>query len=107
MSLKGIPLEKTVQKKLLKKLRELPQTYAFTKEAKSIRGIPDVIACVNGKFIAIEVKRSEKEASKNTDRIVLQKHNINKINKCGGYGFICYPENMEEILQFIKDNCYE
>lgn len=54
----------------------------FTKE-----GIPDILACVNGRFVAIEVKAPNGRASE------LQKYNVKKINNAGGYAVILYPKD--------------
>ncbi len=62
------------------------------KEAASIRGIPDIIGCYNGRFFALELKKDLKEASKSVGRIVLQQQAIKKITKAGGIGAIIWPE---------------
>ncbi len=57
-------LEATFKRSLMKKLRTIPRSWFFSKEALAIRGIPDIIGIVDGTFVALEVKRSEGEASK-------------------------------------------
>jgi Holliday junction resolvase len=47
-------------------------------------GVPDIIACINGKFVAIEVKRSDGVVSP------LQQYNIEEIHKSGGEAFVAY-----------------
>lgn len=64
---------------------------AFTKE-----GIPDILTCVNGYFVAIEVKASNGKPSE------LQLYNIDKINKSGGFGIILYPKNFERFKTLIE-----
>ena len=52
--------EKAVENKIKKWLKD--RNYWFFKVHGSIfqpSGIPDILACINGKFVAIEVKRSE------------------------------------------------
>lgn len=90
-------LEGEFQKKILKKLRERKCFY-FVKEAASIRGIPDIIGCHKGRFFALEVKRSKKEASVKTGRVCLQKYRIQKIITNGGYAALIYPENYIKVL---------
>lgn len=68
------------------------------KEAKSIRGIPDIIGCTNGTFFALEVKKNEAESLHTTGRIVLQKHNMDKIRRAGGYASFVYPENVDNVI---------
>lgn len=99
--LKSKPMsEKNFQKKVLLLLRKIPNSYFFKKEAVALRGIPDIIGCVNGTFVALELKKSEKEANTKRKGHTLQKHNINLIREANGLGFVVYPENLDEI--FIK-----
>ena len=42
-------------------------------------GVPDIVACVNGRFVSIEVKREGKEPTK------LQDTRMAEIRKAGGY----------------------
>lgn len=58
-------------------------------------GIPDILACVNGKFVGIEVKN---EIGKTT---LLQDYNIKKIKESGGYALIVNPESFEKFKIFI------
>ena len=83
----------------MKRLKLLPHSYLFVKEAKSIRGIPDIIMCINGKFVALETKRSEEEALEKTGRIVLQRKNLSDIRESKGYSAFIYPENEADIMQ--------
>lgn len=86
--------------KVMTKLKEIPNSWWVKYTAKSIRGIPDIIGCVNGTFIAIELKKSVTEAKKK-GRNVLQNYNLEKINMIGGQGYVMFPENFEEILAEI------
>ena len=78
-------------------LESMPNLKYFVKEAASIRAIPDIIGCCKGKFFAIELKRSQKEASKTTGRIVQQAHWLKTWDKdCWANTFLVYPENFED-----------
>ncbi|WP_434302709.1 VRR-NUC domain-containing protein [Clostridium botulinum] len=72
-------------------LSELPKTWFFKYWAgpMSKAGIPDIIACVNGKLVGIEVKAPDGKPSE------LQKRNIRLINECEGMGYILYPKDFE------------
>lgn len=94
-------LERDVVKKIRERLRRYPETYHFVKEAKSLRGIPDLIICKRGTFIALEVKRSAAEVKARGAK--LQAWNIEEITKAGGYAYFIYPENMEEIFSIIDN----
>ena len=60
-------------------------------------GIPDILACVNGYFVAIEIKGN---SGKPTE---LQKYNIKKINESNGVGIILYPKDFERFKLLILD----
>lgn len=64
-------------------------------------GIPDILACVNGVMLAVEVKASNGKPSE------LQKLNISRINKSGGIGVFLYPEGFEQFKELLKGviNC--
>lgn len=64
---------------------------AFTKS-----GIPDILACVNGKFIAIEVKADNGKPSE------LQLYHQQKIKESGGKAYILYPKDFEQFKRDIE-----
>ena len=62
-------------------------------------GIPDILACINGYFLAIEVKAQNGRPSE------LQKYNVRKIIEAGGYAIILYPQDWElfkELVNFLN-----
>jgi hypothetical protein len=65
---------------------------SFTKS-----GIPDILACVNGYFVAIEVKAPNGKPSK------LQLFNRDLIRKAGGISVILYPENFEDFKELVNN----
>jgi len=91
--------ESAFQRKLIKELRKIPNSYFFVKEAAALRGIPDIIGCIKGTFVALECKRSEEGAQETTGRIVLQRKILEDIRKAGGYASFIYPENEKFVLQ--------
>lgn len=89
--------EKAVENKIKKWLKD--RNYWFFKVHGSIfqpSGIPDILACINGKFVAIEVKRSK-------GGIVspLQKAQIQKIKENGGISGVA--SSIEEFLEILKE----
>ncbi len=97
-------LEKHVVKKIRTFLDEQPGVYYFIKEAKSLRGIPDIIISWHGTFVALEVKRDESEVKKKGAK--LQAYTINEIRKSGGLAFFIYPQNLEDVLTTISKTLY-
>jgi hypothetical protein len=90
--------EAKVKKKVKQILDDLncyhfsPQTGGYGKS-----GIPDIIACYNGLFIAIECK-----SGKNTTT-ALQKHNLDLIKKANGLAIVVNEGNIEELLAQLKE----
>lgn len=60
-------------------------------------GIPDILACVNGHFVGIEVKAQNGKPSE------LQLYHVDQIRKAGGFAFVVYPSGFEKFKQFIVD----
>lgn len=66
------------------------------------RGVPDILTCVNGWFIGIEVKADAGKPSE------LQLYNIKKIRESGGFGWVVYPSgwnDLENMLLNILKGC--
>lgn len=89
------PLEKYIETKIRGYLDGLGAYHVKTHGSVYSRaGVPDIIACVNGKFIAIEVKRPRGVVS------ALQKANLKMIEQSGGVVFVAYSvEDTKEKLQ--------
>ena len=60
-------------------------------------GIPDILACVNGYFVGIEIKAQNGKPTK------LQLYNVKKIRKAGGFAMILYPSAFPIFKKFILD----
>lgn len=60
-------------------------------------GIPDILACCNGHFLAIEVKSEIGRPSP------LQLHHIEKIKQSGGHAVIVKPSQFDELKQLIQE----
>lgn len=60
-------------------------------------GIPDLICCINGFSVWIEVKAQNGKPSP------LQIHNREKIRTAGGMSIILYPDQFEDFKLLIDD----
>ena len=89
-------LEKEIQKRILKYLRTLPKSVWFKIPAGpwSAAGIPDIIGCYHGQFVAFEVKSQTGRLTK------LQKYTMNKIYEAGGTAEIV--RSVKETKEVIK-----
>ena len=93
----SVQLESDFKKKVLVALKALPGCWFVKTQQVSIRGTPDILACVRGRFVALELKRS---AEAKID--VLQTYNIEGIRKAGGYGAVVSPENWLDVLGQLR-----
>jgi len=90
-------LEKDFTSKVRKWMKTLPNTWFVKIQQAAVHGTPDILACVNGVFVALELKRSE-----NASRTKLQQHVGQLVLGAGGYFCFMYPENFEQIKQDIE-----
>lgn len=59
-------------------------------------GIPDLLVCCNGYFLAIELKAANGKPSE------LQKWNVKKIQEAGGIGLILYPDQFPQFKELVE-----
>lgn len=81
--------ESRIQKKLMEALeRAYPKIYLrkIHQTMYSHSGIPDLLGCLNGNWIAIEVKTNTGKLTK------LQARELKLIDEAGGFGLVCHGE---------------
>ena len=61
----------------------------------STSGTPDILACVKGHFLAIEVKAQNGHPSE------LQLEKIADIRRAGGFAFVAYPSGWDRLKDII------
>lgn len=73
-------MEKDIVNKIIKYLKTLPQTFVWKEHGGmyGTAGIPDVICCHKGKFMAFEVKTDTGKAT------LLQEITLRRITEAGG-----------------------
>lgn len=86
--------ESAIQTKIIKWLRD-NDFYVVKTVACNRNGVPDVLACRDGAFVAIEVKAPTGTVSK------LQEYQIKKIKEAGGIAFVA--RSLDEVKTQIKD----
>lgn len=86
-----------IVKNKVKKILQLQKIYHFMPASNGFGrvGIPDIIACVNGFFLAIECK-----AGKNTTT-ALQKMELAAIMEAGGVALVINETNIEDAAKVI------
>jgi hypothetical protein len=90
--------ETKFRRKLQKKLDEIPSSWWESIQQQTIRGTPDLLGLVAGRFIALEIKATDKSPISE-----LQKYKLQRITEAGGYGAVVHPENFIEILQDLEE----
>lgn len=89
-------LEQGYQKNIVKKLEECG-AYVVKVVAASKKGVPDILCCYRGRFIAIEVKMPT--TMHNTTK--LQDYNLKKIVEAGGFSIVAYE--FEQVLHILEE----
>ena len=59
-------------------------------------GIPDIIGCFNGYFIAIECKAGKGKTT------ALQERELNRILNAGGYALVVNEQNINQLLEITE-----
>lgn len=90
----------TPEAKVKKKVRELLDdlgAYYFFPPANGYgrAGIPDIVGCILGRFVAIECK-----AGKNTTT-ALQERELSRIEESGGFTFVANEHNLDELKEAL------
>lgn len=81
---------------VLRELKKLPRVWFVKIQMVSTRGIPDILMCVNGKFVAWELKVGKGKATK------LQHHTLEQIRHANGEAYVVNPQNIEAYLNDLK-----
>lgn len=92
--------ESAFQQKVLKFLKD-KKIYAIKFNASGLTkvGVPDILMCLRGRFVGIEVKTDTGKQSE------LQKYNAQEIIKSGGEYILLRPKEFDEFKDLI--NKYE
>lgn len=83
--------EQKIQASILNLLKA-KGAYTVKVMAANRNGVPDILACYKGRFIAIEVKDKGNKATP------LQLANIEQIKEQGGYALVAYSPYQVELL---------
>ena len=92
--------EQDFQKKIVTAL-EAKGAYVVKVVAASKKGVPDILCCYEGYFIAIEVKTPTTRANVSK----LQEYNLDKIRKADGYAIVAV--DVSDIAPIIEEIDHE
>jgi Holliday junction resolvase len=90
--------EKKVKDKIVSVLKDegvyyfFPATHGYGRS-----GVPDIIACVNGRFLAIECKAGGGKLT------ALQVREIEHIRRCGGVAVVANEENWDMVRPLVRE----
>ncbi len=88
--------ETKFRKKVVEELKKLKHVHIFSIQQSSLVGTPDLLVCLNGRFVALEIK------SYKTNAVGAQKYNLDKVAEAGGLGYTVHPNNWESVLDELN-----
>lgn len=90
--------EADIVRKIMNYLKSVPECFAWKEHGGmyGTAGIPDIIACYHGGFIAFEVKTKSGKVT------ALQEATMQKIRKAGGQAFVV--RSLEEVKSIFEEN---
>lgn len=96
--------ETLFKERIKPRLEAIPKSWWVKTQMLSTVGIPDYIGCVNGLFVALELKASERDARRSQKGI--QNYILIQINRAGGFATHMYPENADQVLNDVMERAY-
>jgi Holliday junction resolvase len=87
---------KQLQSKVLKYLNQQDFVVAYNIISASERGVPDILACINGKFVGLEIKGYGDKLSS------IQTAQRKRITKAGGKCYVV--RRFEDVKEIMKWN---
>lgn len=91
--------ENAFQKRVLRDLKKLENCYLHKHQAGSIRGIPDIVCCINSIFVCLELKHKKIKLSRG--REMLQKWTLRRMRDAGGIALFTSPETWDAVLVYL------
>ena len=92
-------LERTIVGKIMGYLKTVPGCFAWKTHGGmyGVAGMPDIIICLNGRFVAMEVKTPTGKLTK------IQESTLRKINDAKGYAYkVTSLQEAKEIIQNLN-----
>ena len=88
--------EQYIQKQIINYLEKLPNSYVLKIISTNKSGVPDICACLNGKWISIEMKRPGESPEP------LQLHHLQQIQKAGGLA--TWASSLPQVQDFLAQH---
>lgn len=88
--------ETLLKERVLKDLRTIDCCWYAKIQQTAIRGTPDILACIDGYFVSLELKTNTGKLDK------LQSYTLRKIIQSGGLAYEVNPDNWNEIFSELS-----
>jgi hypothetical protein len=82
--------------KVQAELKKFPNLWFVKIQMVATRGIPDILICYKGLFIAAELKVGKNKLTE------LQQFTLDKITNAGGKSWTVTPTNLKDFLDYLK-----
>lgn len=90
--------EKWVKVQVIKMLKDIKAYYFYpVANGYMSSGVPDIVACVNGKFVGIECKAGDNKPT------ALQTKNLLDITNAGGTATVINENSLDDLKQLLKE----
>jgi hypothetical protein len=88
--------ESQLKEKVMRYIKaKYPNAWLYKSADRWTSGIPDLILCIDGKFIAIELKVGNNKPTR------IQQYVLKKIQEAGGQSGVC--RSLNEVKTFLKE----
>lgn len=77
-------------------LKTLNNCHFFSIQQASISGTPDILACIGGTFVALELKSDKGKLS------TLQQYQLEQIREAGGVSYVVFPNNWDVVKEKLQ-----
>lgn len=90
-------LEKDIVNSILRYLKAVPGCFAWKTHGGmyGVAGLPDLVCCIGGRFVAFEVKTPSGKLTK------LQETTLHRIQRAGGYAY--KVTSLQEVKEIIRN----
>ena len=89
--------EKKVKQRAVAQLKAMGAYYFYPATGGyGSSGVPDIVCCLNGRFIGIECKAGKGKTT------ALQDKNLHEIREAGGTALVVNEENVDAIADLIR-----
>lgn len=93
--------EKKVKQRVVAQLKAMSAYYFYpTTGGYGSSGVPDVVCCLDGRFIGIECKAGKGKTT------ALQDKNLREIEAAGGVALVVNEQNVEQLFDLIAKTIY-